>query len=150
MYCFKSKRQVTYKPKQPDSSFRHRLEWPQPLSVGIAVHQSTRSKKFLEFLRGFGLSEDYTRILRLETQLANASNLTGTNGDAKAEALPGFHAFSGADVTGRSAGKGKLTCWQALSRCSMEVVSAFAALGTSEKLEVETERAICLPALRAW
>jgi len=63
-------------------------------------------------------------------------------GDAKAEALPGFHAFSGADVTGRFAGKGKLTCWQALSRCSMEVVSAFAASGTSEKLEVDTERAI--------
>ena len=63
-------------------------------------------------------------------------------GDAQDEALPGFHAFSGADVTGRYAGKGKLTCWQALSRCSMEVVSAFAALGTSEKLEVDTERAI--------
>ena len=38
MYCFKSKRQVTYKPKQPDAPFRHRLEWPQLLSVGIAVH----------------------------------------------------------------------------------------------------------------
>ena len=64
-------------------------------------------------------------------------------GDAKAEVLPGFHAFSGADVTGRFAGKGKLTCWQAqFSRCSMEVVSAFAASGTSEKLEVDTERAI--------
>ena len=27
-------------------------------------------------------------------------------GDAKAEALPGFHAFAGADVTVRYAGKG--------------------------------------------
>ena len=63
-------------------------------------------------------------------------------GAAKVEALPGFHAFSGADVTGRFAGKGKLTCWQALSRCSMEVISAFAALGTSEELGVDTERAI--------
>ena len=66
----------------------------------------------------------------------------GTIVNALGEALPGFHAFSGADVTGRFAGKGKLTCWQALSRCSMEVVSAFAASGTSEKLEVDTERAI--------
>ena len=72
MYCFKSKRQVTNKPKQPDAPFCHRLEWPQLLSVGIAVHQSTRNKKLLEFLHGFGLSVDYTRILRLETQLANA------------------------------------------------------------------------------
>jgi len=60
-------------------------------------------------------------------------------GDKKAEALPGFYALSGADITGRFAGKGKLTCWQAFSRCSMEVVSAFAALGTSEKLEADTE-----------
>ena len=29
MYCFKSKRQITYKPKEPDAPFRHRLEWPQ-------------------------------------------------------------------------------------------------------------------------
>ncbi len=32
----------------------------------------TRSKKVLKFLHGFRLSVDYTRILRLETQLANA------------------------------------------------------------------------------
>ena len=36
-------------------------------------------------------------------------------GAEKAAALPGFHAFSGADVTGRFAGKGKLNCWKALS-----------------------------------
>ena len=33
-------------------------------------------------------------------------------------------------------------CWQAFSRRFMEVVSAFGALGTSEKLEADTERAI--------
>lgn len=37
-------------------------------------------------------------------------------GAAKAEALPGFHVFSGADITGRFASKRKLTCWQALNR----------------------------------
>jgi len=63
-------------------------------------------------------------------------------GDEKAEALPGFLAFSGTDITGRFAGKMRLTCWQAFSTCSTEVVSAFAALGTSEKLEAHTERAI--------
>ena len=62
-------------------------------------------------------------------------------GTAKVEALPGFHAFSGADVTG-NAGKGKLMCWQVLIRCSLEVISAFVALGTSEELGVDTERAI--------
>ena len=63
-------------------------------------------------------------------------------GTAKAAALPGFHAFSGTDVTGRFAGKGKLNCQKALSRCSEEVVSAFAALGTSEELSVNTVSAI--------
>ena len=36
------------------------------------MHQSTRSKKLVDFLHGFGLSVDYSRILRLETQLANS------------------------------------------------------------------------------
>ncbi len=63
-------------------------------------------------------------------------------GAAKVEALPGFHAFSGADVTCGFADNGELTCWQALSRCSMEIKLAFAPLGTSEELGVDTERAI--------
>ena len=61
-------------------------------------------------------------------------------GVAKAAALPGFHAFTGADQTGRFAGKGKLKCWQALNKCSAEVVSAFPALGASSKLTPATER----------
>ena len=63
-------------------------------------------------------------------------------GARKAAALPGFHAFTGADQTGRFAGKGKLTCWQALNRCSVEVVSAFVDLGASEELRADTERDI--------
>lgn len=63
-------------------------------------------------------------------------------GPEKAAALPAFHAFSGADTTGRFAGKGKLTCWQALTRCSIEVTHAFSAMGTSEELEDEHLRAI--------
>jgi len=53
-----------------------------------------------------------------------------------------FMLFSGADTTGRFAGKGKLSCWQALSRCPAVVVSAFVALGTSEELKPDTESAI--------
>ena len=34
-------------------------------------------------------------------------------GITRTAALPGFHAFTGADQTGRFACKGKLTCWQA-------------------------------------
>ena len=32
-------------------------------------------------------------------------------GTAKAAALPGFHALTGADITGKFEGKDKTTCW---------------------------------------
>jgi len=98
----------------------------------LAIHRYHQLCRNTYFVTGVGNKK---RVISL-------GPIVNALGDAKAEAFPGFHAFSGADVTGRFAGKGKLTCWQALSRCSMEVVSAFAALGTSEKLEVDTERAI--------
>ena len=63
-------------------------------------------------------------------------------GKTRTSALPGFHAFSGADQTGHFAGKGKLTCWQALNRCPVEVVSAFATLRTTKKLSSDTEKKI--------
>ena len=63
-------------------------------------------------------------------------------GETRTSALPGFHAFTGADQTGHFAVKGKLTCWQALNRCPVEVVSAFATLGTTEKLSSDTEKKI--------
>ena len=72
MYCYKSKHQVACTPKHQCAPFRHHLEWSQLLAVGIAVHQPTRSRKLVHFLHGFGLSVDYSRILRLETQLANS------------------------------------------------------------------------------
>lgn len=63
-------------------------------------------------------------------------------GITRTAALPGFHAFTGADQTGRFACKGKLTCWQALNRCPVEVIAAFAALGTSTAVTDETKCAI--------
>ncbi len=36
------------------------------------MHQATRSKKLLDLLHGFGVCVEYTRILRLETQLATS------------------------------------------------------------------------------
>ena len=58
-------------------------------------------------------------------------------GVRKDAALPGFHAFTGADQTGRFAGKGKLTYRQALNGCSVEVVSAFDDLWASEELRAD-------------
>ena len=47
-----------------------------------------------------------------------------------AQSLPGFHAFTGSDTTGKFAGKGKLTCWKTLLRMKEHVLTAFAQLGT--------------------
>ena len=45
---------------------------PQQLAVGIAVSQQMRSKKMVHLLNGFGVSVDYTRLLKLEAQIANS------------------------------------------------------------------------------
>ena len=42
------------------------------LAVGIAIHQATRSRNLQDGMNGFDLCVDYSRILRLETQIASA------------------------------------------------------------------------------
>ena len=44
-------------------------EMPQQLAIGLAVHQAVRSKELISLLRGFGMSVDYNRVLRVETQI---------------------------------------------------------------------------------
>jgi len=65
-------------------------------------------------------------------QLQPIYNALGPN---KAAALPGFHALSGADNTGRFAGKGKMTCWKVLQdlHADDKIVQALAQLGVAEK-----------------
>ena len=68
-------------------------------------------------------------------------------GPSKIAALPGFHAFSGADTTGVFAGKGKLTCWKTFQSASADILSGFANLGKSDKPAAETmialEKFVC-------
>ena len=47
-----------------------------------------------------------------------------------ANALTGFHAFSGADNTGSFSGKGKVLCWKAFQESSDEIKKAFADVGS--------------------
>ena len=44
-------------------------EMPQQLAIGLAVHQAVRSKELISLLHGFGMSVDYNRILRVESQI---------------------------------------------------------------------------------
>ena len=52
-------------------------------------------------------------------------------GAAKTAALPGFHAWSGADVTGNFAFKGKLECWKAFLEADEECIAALTDLGST-------------------
>ena len=69
-------------------------------------------------------------------------------GPARIAALSGFHAWSGADVTGSFAGKGKLACWKAFLEADSVCVDALADLGgTSQPLPstlAATEKVVCL------
>ena len=56
-------------------------------------------------------------------------------GPNKSAALPGFHALTGTDITGRFAGKGKMTCWKVMQKLHEddEIVQALTQLGATEK-----------------
>lgn len=69
MYSCLSERQR--KLSKEETNTRHIKEWPLQLAVGIAVHQSTRSKKLIDLLHSFSLSVDYKRIIRLENMIGN-------------------------------------------------------------------------------
>ncbi|KXJ11509.1 hypothetical protein AC249_AIPGENE22744 [Exaiptasia diaphana] len=47
-------------------------EKPQQLAVGLAIHQSSRSKELVNLLHGFGMSVEYNRLLRVEAQIESA------------------------------------------------------------------------------
>lgn len=49
--------------------FKSSREMPQQLAIGLAIHQSVRSKELVNMLRGFGLSVEYNRLLRVESQI---------------------------------------------------------------------------------
>ena len=67
---------------------------------------------------------------------------------ARIAALPGFHAWSGADVTGSFAEKGKLACWKAFLEADSVCTEALADLGgTSQPLPstlAAIEKLVCL------
>ena len=55
-------------------------------------------------------------------------------GPVRAAALPGLHTFTGADITGSFAGKGKLQCWKIFNQADEDIVQAFTDLSSSEEI----------------
>ena len=63
-------------------------------------------------------------------------------GERNAAAVPGCPAFTGADQTGRFAGKSKLKCWKTFKTfqaASDDIKEAFIELGKAELPSMETE-----------
>ena len=61
-----TERQIGNKKSEVIKSTR---EMPQQLAVGLAIHQSIRSKEMVNMLHGFGMSVEYNRLLRVESQI---------------------------------------------------------------------------------
>ena len=61
-----TERQVGNKKSEIIKSSR---EMPQQLAIGLAVHQAVRSKELANMLRGFGISVEYNRLMRVESQI---------------------------------------------------------------------------------
>ena len=74
MYQTKTDWKVRYVPQSDEEvkTFRHQREHPLQVGVGLLAHQQMRSKSVINVLHELGVSVNYVRILRIETQLAQA------------------------------------------------------------------------------
>ena len=74
MYQTKTDRKVRYVPQSDEEgkTFRHQREYPLQVGVGLLAHQQMRSKSVIDVLHELGVSVNYVRILRIETQLTQA------------------------------------------------------------------------------
>ena len=74
MFEVKTDRQGRHIPKSDETEkpFRHQRENPSQVGVGVLAHQQFQSRSLTDLLHKLGVSVDYTRILRIETQLAEA------------------------------------------------------------------------------
>ena len=84
-------------------------------------------------------------LLRREIQLKNIYDSIGKD---KADALLGFHAFTGADTSGRFAGKTKKTAFKIFMSSPQDVLRAFQCLGKgitlpSEETVTALEKFVC-------
>lgn len=82
MYEVKTQRQVSHVPKNVNKFRYNKCDNEHVLAVGLKVHAYSRSKHLISYLHSLGLSVTYSRILRIETQLAQAviSRMTETGG----------------------------------------------------------------------
>lgn len=114
-----------------------RIHSPDTDVLVLAIRRFPSFCRDTSFVTGTG---EHRRVIQLEP-------IYKALGPNKAAALPGFHAFSGADITGRFVGKGKPTCWKVFKELDVDTLNAFALLGATDKPSETTiaalERYIC-------
>ena len=74
MKSIKTSRQVYYKPVSLSTSIcksRLHSETPFAIGLGLHIHKKTRSKKIINCLSDLGLSINYDRVMKIETEVAN-------------------------------------------------------------------------------
>ena len=54
------------------ASTRHTKSLPLQVAVGLTIHSKTRSKFIVDLMHKIGCSIDYSKVLRVETAIANA------------------------------------------------------------------------------
>ena len=68
-------------------------------------------------------------------------------GSVERAASPAFHAFNGADITGRLSGKGKLSCWKTFMDAEEDTITTLRNVGNTvhppDEILVLVERLIC-------
>lgn len=70
--AFKSDRQIKYVSPIADDKFKLSSETAFSLGVSLLLHQQTRKKSLVDIASRLGIGERYSRVLRLEAQLAHA------------------------------------------------------------------------------
>ena len=72
LQAFKSKRQVSFKPKLAESTFRRKTETPLTLGISLHCYHSTRSKNTLDLISKAGAGVSYKHTLERVGQIAGA------------------------------------------------------------------------------
>ena len=82
MYGYKSTQQVQYEPKDSSTAFRapYSRENVQVKGLALTAHHDTQNKSLIELLSAQGFCIQYSRVLRLETAIANVENSKLTGG----------------------------------------------------------------------
>ena len=103
----------------------------------LLIRRYPQLPKETSFVTGRGTQQRRIQIKKIYNEL----------GPARPASLPGLHAFTGADITGSFAGKGKLQYWKIFNQVDEDIIQVFTDLGSSEEVSenicIAIEKFVC-------